>query len=95
MTILKFLIEAIAYIVSNLISLYSIVIFIACVLSYTNPDPYNKFVQIIQRLTEPAFGFIRKMMPTIFGGVDLAPLILWIILMFIDKFIVRILYWLV
>ncbi|MFY9082937.1 YggT family protein, partial [Aliarcobacter butzleri] len=35
-------------------------------------------------LTEPVYAFIRRYIPTVFGGMDLAPLILIFGLIFIE-----------
>lgn len=89
--ILKTFLIAIAEISHIAIYAYTIVIFIACILSFVRPDPYNKFVQIIYHLSEPVFAFFRRKIPTTFGGLDLSPLIVFFILAFIDKFFVRLL----
>lgn len=83
---------AVAEILHMLIYAYIIVIFVACILSFVNPDPYNKIVQIIYRLSEPSFNLVRRFINTVYGGLDIAPIIVWIILMFIDKFIIRLLF---
>lgn len=51
----------------------------------------NRFVAIIAdalyRLTEPALAPIRRFMPN-FGGLDLSPIVLFVILFFIQRVIV-------
>jgi len=42
---------------------------------------------MLYRLTEPAYRFVRRLIPTVFGGMDLAPLILIFSLMFIEIFL--------
>ncbi|MSN96028.1 YggT family protein [Campylobacter sp. FMV-PI01] len=83
--------SALAYILHLVISVYIFVIIIAAVLSFANPDPYNKLVQVVYRLTEPVYDLIRRKIPTSFGGLDFAPLIVILVLQFIDKFFVEIL----
>lgn len=78
-----------AEILHTLIMAYIFVIIIGAVLSFINPDPYNKFVQIIYRLTEPVYSFIKRYIPTAFGGIDFAPLIVLLILQFLDKFFIN------
>lgn len=90
--ILGIFLSAVASILRSVIFAYTIVIFIACILSFVRPDPYNKFVQIIYRLTEPVFAWFRRKIPCVFGGIDLAPLIILLILQFLDKFLVEVLY---
>lgn len=91
--ILSTFITAIASILSMVISIYTWVIIISAILSWVRPDPYNPIVQLLYRLTEPAYSVVRKVVPTIFGGVDLAPLILLLVLKFIELFFVRLLFW--
>jgi YggT family protein len=67
-----------------LITVYTWVIIIGALLTWVRPDPYNPIVQIIYRLTEPAYRLVRRMMPTVFNGLDLAPLIIIISLKFIE-----------
>lgn len=75
----------------SLLTVYIWVVIIGALLSWVRPDPYNPIVQIIYRLTEPAYRLIRRMMPTVFNGIDLAPIILIVLLNIIDVVFVSIL----
>jgi len=77
-------------IVHSLITVYIWVLIIGALLSWVRPDPYNPIVQIIYRLTEPAYRALRRLMPTVFNGLDLAPLILVILLQVIDVILVSV-----
>lgn len=77
-------------IVHSLLTVYIWVVIIGALLSWVRPDPYNPIVQIIYRLTEPAYKLIRRMMPTVFNGIDLAPLILIVLLNVIDVIFINI-----
>jgi YggT family protein len=77
-------------IVHSLITVYIWVLIIGALLSWVRPDPYNPIVQIIYRLTEPAYRFVRRIMPTVFNGIDLAPLILVILLQVMDVILINI-----
>jgi YggT family protein len=78
-------------IVHSLITVYIWILIIGAVLSWVRPDPYNPIVQIITRLTEPAYRLVRRMMPTVFNGLDLAPIILIVALNVIDVILVSVL----
>lgn len=80
------LIVAFATIFISIISLYKWVVIISALLSWVQPDPYNPIVQVLYRLTEPAYMFIRRFIPTVIGGMDMAPLILIFILQFLEIF---------
>ena len=74
-------------VVIGIISLYKWVIIISALLSWVNPDPNNPIVQMLYRLTEPAYRFIRRLIPTYFGGLDIAPIILIFALIFMETFL--------
>ena len=77
-------------IVHSLITIYIWVLIIGTLLSWVRPDPYNPIVQVIYRLTEPAYRALRRLMPTVFNGLDLAPLILVILLQVVDVILVNV-----
>lgn len=81
------LLTSIFTIVLTIISLYKWVIIISALLSWVRTDPYNPIVQMLYRLTEPAYAFIRRYIPTVIGGMDLAPLILIFALIFLETFL--------
>ncbi len=73
-------------------TLYIWIIIIASFLSFVRPDPYNPIVQVLTRLTEPVFAFIRKKLPfVVMSGIDLSPLIIIFGLQFLDIIIRNIL----
>ncbi|UFS61340.1 YggT family protein [Sulfurimonas sp. HSL-3221] len=79
-------------IVHTLINVYIWVVIIAALLTWVRPDPTNPIVQVLYRLTEPAYSLLRRYVPTIFNGIDLAPLIIIIGLQVIDVIFVRLVY---
>jgi YggT family protein len=87
MTLLMELLVGLLLILNNLILLYMWVIIIAAVLTWVRPDPYNPVVQLLYRLTQPAYAFVRRFMPTTFNGIDLSPLIIIIFLQVIQVLI--------
>ncbi len=90
--ILSTFIQALAQILHMVISIYIWVVIIAALVSWVRPDPYNPIVQTLYRLTEPVYAWIRRYIPTVVGGIDLAPLIVIIGLQFIDLFLVKLLF---
>ncbi len=59
------------------IQIYIWIIIIATILSMLQADPRQPLVELLHRLTEPAFRFIRQKMPfSVVGGLDLSPLVL-------------------
>ena len=81
------LLIAFATLLVTVISLYKWVIIISALLSWVQPDPYNPIVQMLNRLTQPAYALVRKVIPTVFGGMDMAPLILIFAIQFLEIFV--------
>ncbi|MFL1706361.1 MULTISPECIES: YggT family protein [unclassified Campylobacter] len=90
--ILSTLISAIASILQMVVQIYVWVIIISAIVSWVRPDPYNPIVQLLYRLTEPVYALIRRFVPTVFGGIDLAPIIVLLALKFIELFFIRLLF---
>ncbi len=86
------LLSSILTVVLTVVFLYKWIIIISAILSWVKPDPYNPIVQMLYRLTEPAYALIRRYIPTVFGGMDLAPVILILILIFIETFLGQLFY---
>lgn len=79
-------------IVMTIISLYKWVVIISAILTWVRPDPNNAIVQMLYRLTEPVYAKIRQFIPTTFGGLDLAPLILIFALQFLEIFLSKLFF---
>ncbi len=77
-------------IVHSLLTVYIWIVIIGALFSWVKPDPNNPIVQIINRLTQPAYDLIRRLMPTVFNGLDLAPIILIVALNIIDVILVNV-----
>jgi len=85
------LFSSILTVLISIIFLYKWVVIISALLSWVRPDPYNPIVQMLYRLTEPVYAKIRNIIPTTFGGMDLAPLILIFALIFLETFLQKVL----
>ena len=84
------LLFALLQLIHSLISMYIWVIIIAAVISFVQPDPRNPIVDILNRLTQPAFRFVRQKLPfVVFSGIDLSPIVIIFGLQFIDTILVR------
>lgn len=87
----NFLIAA-AKVLSLVLSIYMWIIIARAVLSWVNPDPYNPIVRFIHNLTEPLLYWIRRRFPVVFGGIDLAPMIALLAILFLQHFVVASLF---
>lgn len=93
MMVLSLFLVSVANLLHIVITAYTWVIIAAALISWVNPDPYNKVVQILYRITTPAYELVRKTrIPTVFGGIDIAPIIVLLVLLFLDMFVVGLLF---
>ena len=83
------LISSFVVVILSVISLYKWIIIISALLSWVQPDTYNPIIQILYRVTEPAYAFVRRYIPTTFGGMDIAPMIILFGLIFLENFLGR------
>jgi YggT family protein len=67
---------------------YKWIVIIAALLSWVNPDPYNPIVQFLRKITEPVFYPIRRAMGGFGLGIDLSPLVVLLIIIFLQQFVV-------
>ena len=75
-------------ILDMVIRAYIFVIIAAALISWVRPDPFNPIVQLLYRLSAPAYNLIRKLrIPTILGWIDIAPIIILLGLEFISRFV--------
>ena len=74
--------------ISWALSLYILVVVVAAIITWVNPDPRNNVVQFLRKVTEPAFAWVRSFCPTYFGGIDLAPMILILAIVFVQQVII-------
>ena len=79
---------ALAGIIDFLLTAYMWVIIGRAVISWVNADPYNPIVRFLYEITEPLLGRIRRFLPVSMGGLDLSPVVLIVIIMFLQSFLV-------
>ncbi len=83
---------SIANILDMLLEAYLWIIIARAVLSWFRPSPYNPFVRAICRLVDPLTYRISRTFPTRIGMFDMAPFILIIMVIFIQRFLIRALF---
>ena len=86
---LTYLLEALASILDLVLNIYTWVIVARALLSWVNPDPYNPIVRFLYNVTEPVLGWVRRRVPMVFGGLDLSPLLVLLVLYFLRIYLVR------
>jgi YggT family protein len=88
MFIISNLLIALANILHIALNLYMWIVIARALLSWVNPDPYNPIVRFLYNATEPVLYAIRKRAPIFFGGIDFSPMIVILIIYFLDSFLV-------
>lgn len=81
-------VAAAAEVVGIALNFYMWVIIIRALISWVNPDPYNPIVQFLYKITEPVLHPVRRLMPVYNIGIDLSPLIVILIIIFLRSFLV-------
>jgi YggT family protein len=92
MFILANFIIAMAQVLDFLLWAYQWILIARVVISWIDADPYNPIVRFIYNLTEPVLERVRERLPLIAGGFDLSPLVVWLAIWFIKRFLVQSLY---
>lgn len=88
MFVLANLVSAAAQILSILLTIMYWLILIRALISWVNPDPTNPIVQFLHTATEPVLDPLRRVIPTWRMGLDLSPLVAFLLIVFIQKFLV-------
>ncbi|HWC51219.1 MAG TPA: YggT family protein [Nitrospira sp.] len=78
---------ALGSVVYYVLELYMYVVIARALISWVNPDPWNPIVQFLEKVTEPALAPLRRMIGWRMG-IDVSPIILILIIIFLQKFIV-------
>ena len=88
MFIIGHFLNALAIILHIAITGYMWIIIIRALLSWVNPDPYNPIVRFLYNVTEPVLYAVRRKLPFFFGGIDFTPMLVILVLVFLDYFLV-------
>jgi len=85
---LGYFLQAVAGVLDMVLFLAMIIVIARAVLSWVSPDPYNPIVRIINQLSEPLLFPIRRRVPYL-GGMDFSPIILLMVIFFLQNFLVQ------
>lgn len=62
------------------------------ILSWVDADPYNPVVRFLHSTTEPVLHRVRRVFPLQTGGIDLSPILVFIAIIFLQRFLIQSLY---
>ncbi len=91
MFIIGNLLNAIAYILNFVLTIYMYIIIVSALLSWVNPDPYNPIVRFLYSVTEPVLRPIRSRL-RLSIGIDISPLLVILVIWFIQRFVIASLF---
>jgi YggT family protein len=89
MFVLGNFLHGVAYVVNMLLEIYLWVVIIRTILSWIRPNPYNPLVRIICGMVDPITYRISRILPTRIGMFDIAPFLVIIVIIFLQKFVVN------
>ncbi|CAN2042860.1 YggT family protein [Candidatus Magnetomoraceae bacterium gMMP-15] len=89
MFILGYFLKAVAVVLDYALTIFLWIVVARAILSWVNPDPYNPIVRFIHKVTEPVLHQIRARLPFNFGGLDLSPIIVFLLVIFLETFLVN------
>lgn len=75
--------------ISWVLGAYMWVVIASAVITWVSPDPSNPIVRFLFGVTEPVLYRIRRLIPTNFGGLDIAPMLLIFAILFIQWVIIE------
>jgi YggT family protein len=88
MFIIVNLLDASAIIIHYVLTIYMWLIIARALISWVNPDPYNPIVNFLNQITEPVLYQIRRYLPFRNMAMDFSPIIAFMIIIFLDRFLV-------
>jgi YggT family protein len=80
---------ATASVLQLLLTLYMWIIIARALISWVNPDPHNPIVRFLYNATEPLLYRLRRTVPIFAGGIDFSPLLVLIVIYFLQVFLVQ------
>ena len=69
------------------LKLFEAILVVRIILSWIRPDPANQAVQIVYAITEPVLAPIRRLLPIHGFGFDFSPLLVFIVIEMIIRFV--------
>lgn len=80
---------ALAQVIHLALQVYMWLVIARALLSWVNPDPYNPIVRFLYNVTEPVLYWLRRRVPLVYGGLDLSPLAVILVIYLLDLFLVQ------
>lgn len=85
------LLSSLVDVIRLVFNIYIFIVIARALVSWVNPDPYNPIVRFLYQTTEPVLGWIRRVIPVQFGGIDFSPIVLLLALSLLQNLLLRML----
>ena len=92
MFVLANLLIAVAQVLDYVLWAYIWILIGRFIISFVNVDSDNPIVRFLYGATEPVLERVRQRLPVLAGGFDFSPIVVWIAIVFLQRFLVRSLY---
>jgi YggT family protein len=93
MFVLHHLVQAIAELIDIVLRAYTLIVVAYALLSWVQPDPGNPIVRFVAAVTEPVLSPFRRLIPPYkTGGIDISPVLVIFVILFIRSSLVPILF---
>lgn len=89
MIILANLLNAVAVVLNIVLNTLLFIVVLRAIISWVNPDPYNPIVRFLIGTTEPFLKHLRRFIPNVAGRIDITPIVLILIIAFLQAFLVQ------
>jgi YggT family protein len=86
------LLAALAQVLDYVLWSYVWILLGRVVISWVNADPANPIIRFLHAATDPVLERVRRLLPMQAGGFDLSPILVWLVILFLQRFLVRSLY---
>ena len=87
MLILAQLFSSLAMLFAMVFKILYFLLVIRILLSWFRPDPFNEIVSAVYRITDPLLLPFRRL-PLQYGGIDFSPILVFLLISFLDSFVV-------
>ena len=90
MFVLANLFSGLARVTDVILTVFYWLILVRALISWVNPDPLNPVVQFLTVSTEWALEPVRRLLPpSMRFGIDISPLIVFLLIIFLKSFLVK------
>ena len=93
MRLIGYFVLSFTKILDMLFNIYTLIIAVAVIISWVNPDPYNPIVRFLHQATDPVFRLFRRFLPRVLfrTGIDFTPLVVFAVLILLNTTLVGLL----